>query len=171
MRDDITSPASRNETGKQADTRRRTATTTRHTGRGTGCHIEQSKRNEAREETHKSGRKRTKWDETEHKASSRRRPETAVPTSETAPETDTMEQIDRPRHERTDPHRPSNRPPDPTRLAGFTPVSLFASPPDTKNGETRKSGTERRSGTVSKQGDGTSKTERGTGREHEKEND
>lgn len=34
----------------------------------------------------KNGRKRTGWDENEHEASSRERPETALPTSETAPD-------------------------------------------------------------------------------------
>lgn len=102
---------------------------------------------------HKNGRKRTKWDENEHEASSRQCPETSIRTSETAPETDTMEQIDRPRHERTGPRRPSKQP---TRSpTSSTPVSPHAQPPDTKNGETRK--TKRNEERNGKQRDGTEK--------------
>lgn len=139
-------PHSRNGTGKQTTARRRTDETTRHTGRETDRRNETRQTGRAGERTHKSKRNRTRKDGNEHEASSREFPETAHPTSETAPETDTMEQIDRPRDTgKRGPHRPSKQPPDrrpdsPTSSASASP---HASPPDTKNGETRKGGTER----------------------------
>lgn len=95
-------PAPHSPTDETHGTYKRTA----HTSRASGTR------------THRSRQDRTRRNENEHEASSRECPETAIPTSETSPETDTMGQIRRPRHERTDPHRPSKPPPrrPPTRL-------------------------------------------------------
>ena len=151
-------PHSRNETDKQATARRRTASTTRRTGRRNGPTPDPPQRDEQagrNEQERTDARDRTR---TIAKASSRGRPETALQISENAPETDTMEQI-RPTtttREQTRTDQASNRPPHdprPDLPTSPTPVPLFTPPPDTKNGETRK--TERRDGTASKQRNGT----------------
>lgn len=140
---------------------RRTAPPTRQTGRETGRHNETDKRGEARNEMNRNGQKRTGWDENKHEASSRECPETALTTSETSPETDTMEQIDQPqpreneartdqannRHTPTTRPRPAQRPHrstprHPTRRTGRHEK---AERNEERNGKQRD-GTERRNG-------------------------
>ena len=173
--DDITRTATPTGTDKQATATPLHRLPDETHGTRNGSTADPPQRDEERDEMNKNGRKRTGWDENEHEASSRGRPETACQISETAPETDTMEQTDRPRPRENEAStdQASNRPtddPTPTHRASPSPVSPHAPPPDTKNGETRKGGTTKRNGKQAERRDaGTAG--RQAGREHEKEND